>query len=102
MDEIGHAGLEQYHYKAIRDNPRYALEGLQDVLYEEMMMAMPLSPIGETIIERSVYTNVSLERYNQLQGLVIYLKNKLEEHVTYTKKKDSQSRNKHEDRFLSE
>ena len=41
MTEISHAELEKHHYQALK-NPQYQLEGMMDVLYEEMMMAMPV------------------------------------------------------------
>ena len=43
MNEVPHSELEKWHYQAVRDNPQYQLEGMMNVLYEEMMMAMPVS-----------------------------------------------------------
>jgi hypothetical protein len=35
-----HAELEQYHYRAVRDNPRYTQEGLAEILHEELMACL--------------------------------------------------------------
>ncbi len=40
--EIPHCSLEKDHYHEVRSNPMYVLEGMNSVLREEMMMAMPV------------------------------------------------------------
>ena len=41
-----HAELERYHYQAL-SNPLYRMEGMMDVIREEVMMNMPVPPIVE-------------------------------------------------------
>ena len=53
MGELSHAELEQYHYRAL-SNPLYQVEGLVDVLREEIMMNMPVFEIKEAIEEPPV------------------------------------------------
>ena len=40
MNEKSHAEMEKYHYQALK-NPQYQLEGMMDVLREELMMSLP-------------------------------------------------------------
>jgi len=80
-----HAELEQWHYKSLKD-PRYAFEGLQDVLYEEMMMNMPgRQPIIQP--QKIVSTNISLENYNNLIRTVNGLQEKVDQLTLKRKKK---------------
>jgi hypothetical protein len=41
---VPHSELESSHYKAILQNQAYQMEGMMDVLREEMMMNMPCYP----------------------------------------------------------
>ena len=44
MAEIGNAELQQYHYKALRDDPEYLMDFKLGILREELMMQMPRIP----------------------------------------------------------
>jgi len=39
--ERSHAELQQHHYRAVRENPMYAAEGMMDVMLEELSMNIP-------------------------------------------------------------
>ena len=47
MVEIPHSVLERFHYKAL-ENPLYALDGMADVLREDLMMQMGGLSVEET------------------------------------------------------
>ena len=40
-----HCSLEKDHYHEVRSNPMYVMEGMSDVLREEMMMNMPIPQV---------------------------------------------------------
>jgi len=44
MAEIGNAELQQYHYKALREDPEYLMDFKLGILREELMMQMPRMP----------------------------------------------------------
>ena len=44
MAEIGNAELQQYHYKALREDPEYLMDFKLEILREELMMQMPRVP----------------------------------------------------------
>ena len=81
----GHAELEQYHYQAL-SNPLYVLEGLADVMREELMMNMPILPLpspapGERIVIHR-HSNMSAENWDLLQQTALrvgHLEKKLAE-----------------------
>lgn len=41
MTEPSHAEMQQEHYRLVRESPNYRLEGIMDVMWEEMMMRRP-------------------------------------------------------------
>jgi len=88
--EESHGEMQRFHYEALK-NPEYANEGMMNVLYEELMMNMPVFPIGETppIIERkTVYReNLTDGKFLQLQAQVHSLQEKVNRLTTDKKKK---------------
>ncbi len=80
---IPHAELQKYHYQAVRDNPEYRLQGLVDVMCEEISFNMPLystMPIPELQKDEIApnYKHI-LRRLDKLQAEFLYLQNKLNE-----------------------
>ena len=80
-----HAELQQYHYQALK-NSAYQVEGMMNVLYEEMMMNMSVyREQSEPILQKVQpiqMTNITKDAYEQQQGLILFLKGKLESHIT--------------------
>lgn len=71
MREIPHAEMEKWHYQALK-NPRYQMEGMMDVMREEMSMTMPLLDREEPT---PVYKDT--EWTNQQWGVIEQLKSEL-------------------------
>jgi len=76
-----HAELEQWHYKTLKTNPYYAMEGLTEILHEEMMMNMPY-PTPEVLNEPSgiIITNtyVSIDKKAlELQARIVALETQI-------------------------
>lgn len=79
-----HAHQQRFHYQVLK-NPSYQWEGLQSVLYEEMMMNMPTrQPI---IQQKVVTTNISLEKYNNLLRTINGLQERIDQLTLKRKKK---------------
>ena len=69
MKEISHAELEAPHYTAVRNNINYRLEGMFDVLQDELMMSSPNFPdTPEVTNVPEKVTPYLLQRLNELEG----------------------------------
>jgi len=68
-----HAYQQRHHYEALK-NPAYQIEGLQEVLWEEAMMNMPIIPTPHNPEPPVVKTtNISLASYEQQRRLLLHL-----------------------------
>ena len=80
-----HAEQNWPHYQALRNDPLYREQFNADVLYEEIMMAMPVSrPAPEPIVQPP--RNLSPKEWGemqQLRGLVLHLQETINKHVDY-------------------
>lgn len=90
MAEMSRSEMQQHHYRAVREDPQYALAGMLEVEREELLSMMPISPNLEDIedrlsdleatigepgrIPRRVYDEVQ-----QLRGEVRFLRNRINE-----------------------
>ena len=88
--QSSHAELEQEHYRAVKTDPYYALQGLLEIRFEEMALAMPINQPLEDLDDRiNNLEAISAEpggiprryedRFKQLQGELVYLRNKIKE-----------------------
>ena len=88
--QSSHAELEQEHYRAVKTDPYYALQGLLEIRLEEMALAMPINQPLEDLDDRiNNLEAISAEpggiprRYEdklkQVQNELIYLRNKVNE-----------------------
>lgn len=74
--EKSHGELQAEHYEAVKTNPMYRLEGMMDVLREELMMNMPsLEPKLEVrgtapLLEEPPWTKRQWDVVNQLRNEV--------------------------------
>ena len=61
MPELSHCEMQKEHYQAIQ-NPLYALEGLTDIMREELLMNMPVLPeVTDLISHNSLISQSSKE-----------------------------------------
>ena len=77
--EQSHAEMQSEHYQALK-NPQYRLDGMFDVLREEIMMAMP--PTERILEEKPAtqpreFSSEEWEELQQLKGRLIHLENML-------------------------
>ena len=89
MLELSHASLEQHHYEAVRTNPAYRAMGLAGVLFEEVMMNMPIprpEPAPEKPVPEPEWTKQQWDMVRQTQALAVH---------TYTKLLELQQKKKH-------
>ena len=86
--EVSHAELEKYHYRAVKENVNYRLEGMMDVLREELSMSFPsLEPKEQQPNFPQIPPNHKLYReLQQTRGMVLYLQKKLNEHLDRKKR----------------
>ena len=88
--ERTHAELEQYHYQSVRTDAQYVIQGLLEIRLEEMALAMPINQPLEDLDDRiNNLEAISAEpggiprryedRFKQLQGELVYLRNKIKE-----------------------
>ena len=80
--EIEHCELEKWHYQALK-SPLYVLDGMADVIREDLMMNAPLYP-KEVLSER--VTVSSRDDVEQLRRMVLYFQSKVME-LRVSKKK---------------
>jgi len=79
--EQSHAEMQSEHYQALK-NPQYRLDGMFDVLWEELMMAMPATYTQRTEpiqIEPRKFSSEEWDRLQQLEGRLIHLEKKVTE-----------------------
>ena len=79
--EQSHAEMQFEHYQAFK-NPQYRLDGMFDVLREEIMMAMPTNQFyiqrTEPIqTEPREFSSLEWEELQQIKGRLIHLENML-------------------------
>ena len=93
MMEVSHAELEKYHYRAVKENVSYRLEGMMDVLREELSMSFPslepkeLEPKEQQPNFPQIPPNHKLYReLQQTRGMVLYLQKKLNGHLDRKKR----------------
>ena len=82
-----HAELERYHYEAVRDNLEYRMTGQIEIMREEILMHIPRAPIEET--EQNIVPPepiILIDSITQLQGQILYLRHKLEQHIATPKR----------------
>lgn len=77
------------HYKAVRESPEYRMWGMMEEMRNEMQP--PLSPPSppdsiDPNIDKKVYI-YNKEDIDSMQGHVVWLQNKLNEHIDRHKKK---------------
>ena len=87
MGEQTHAKMQSEHYQALK-NPQYRLDGMFDVLREEIMMAMP--PIERIPEEKPVtqpreFSSEEWDELQELKGRLIHLENMLFEIIQVLK-----------------
>lgn len=88
-----HAELQKYHYQALK-NPAYQLEGMADVLREEMMMNIPVrqpeqvSPPA-TNTEAQPWSASQWDKVQQLQGRILHLQGEVNRLLAVKKDKGS-------------
>ena len=83
-EEKSHAYLEQWHYKAVATNPLYRLEGMMDVLREDLSMSLsyreeiPIEKPDKTYTVEHIHSYVPslklTERIKQLEDDIDGLK----------------------------
>ena len=75
--EQSHAEMQSEHYQALK-NPQYRLDGMFDVLREEIMMAIPsIEPVEKVTSPQIEPTEFSSKEWDRLQlkGRLIHLEN---------------------------
>ena len=92
MMEIEHCDLEKWHYQALK-NPLYVLDGMADVIREDLMMNAPESsngrkPVFGTGGEGSSPSSGTRDDVEQLRRMLLYLQSKVME-LRVSKKKGS-------------
>lgn len=81
-----HCELERHHYQAL-SNPLYTLEGMADVIREDLMMNMPILERPEPVRPQEIihiirHSDMSAEDYDLLQQTALrvgHLEKKLAE-----------------------
>lgn len=85
MNEKCHAELEQYHFRAMRDDPEYRAQFTADVLWEELMMQMPRFPVPSerqpADVDDLMEQDVTIRR---LEQQVAGLRETLSKHIEMT------------------
>ena len=79
MGEQSHAQMQSEHYQALK-NPQYRLDGMIDVLREEIMLNMPTSYTQKTEpiqIEPREFSSKEWAELNQIKGRLIHLEGKV-------------------------
>ena len=88
--ETTHGDLQQYHNEAVRDNPEYRMEGLLDVRMEEMADHLPTQIEAPDLVAtpQEPWAASQWDIVNQCRAEMLYLKQKLNEHLTKPKQSD--------------
>ena len=85
--EQSHAEMQSEHYQALK-NPQYRIDGMFDVLREEIMMAMPPTErilVEEPITQPREFSSEEWEELQQIKGRLIHLENMLFEIIQVLK-----------------
>jgi len=101
MNELTHANLERFHYRAVRENPLYVLDGMMDV--EREYQAMNTQQAFDSSELEGRISNLEAisaqpgriprqyhDSLQQLQGQVVFLQNALNAALDRGKKKAKQ------------
>ena len=78
MDDKALSELGTNHYRAVRENPLYVMEGMMDVLREELAMNTPTCDLPEIReVTQEPWERKQWYIVNQLRGEMANLKRKL-------------------------
>ena len=88
MTEISHGELQKYHNQEVRDNPQYRMEGLLEARVEEMMANIPTFEPAEVAALQEPWAASQWDIINQVRAEMLYLKQKLNEHLVKPKRGD--------------
>ena len=82
-----HAEQNAEHYKYLRTDPFYREQFMQDVMYEELMMQMPVYPQEISQEPKIIQVMPAKAIRHRLEVLIMDLQNRLNKHIDAAKRK---------------